>query len=149
MTTWTASSTARDRSVVIVLDSSFLIAYHNTSDAHHSAAARAMAHLVAGTWGPARLPEYVLLEVVTVLLARRGRDVAAAVGNTLLDARDVEFVPCSELFLAAWDVFQHEPLVQLSLTDAAVVALARREKPGHVATFDADLRSVTGVVAVP
>ncbi len=134
---------------MIVLDSSFLVAYHNTRDTHHAAAARGMAHLVAGTWGRALLPEYVFLEIVTVLRSRRGRDVATQAGNVLLDARDVDFVPCSDLFLAAWGVLQSEPAGQLSLTDAAVVALARREKPGFVATFDEDFRGVGGVEVVP
>jgi predicted nucleic acid-binding protein len=33
---------------VIVLDSSFLVAYHNAADVHYAAAARAMLHLIAG-----------------------------------------------------------------------------------------------------
>lgn len=134
---------------MIVLDSSFLVAYHNTRDEHHAAAARGMARLMAGNWGRALLPEYVFLEVVTVLLARRGRDVAAKAGRVLLDARDVDFVPCSDVFLAAWDVFQNESAGRLSLTDAAIVTLARREKPGLVATFDEDFRRVGGVEMVP
>ncbi len=60
---------------MLLLDSSFLIAYHNTRDVHHAAAARAMPRIVAGEWGRAALLEYVFLEVVTVLLARRGRAV--------------------------------------------------------------------------
>ena len=53
---------------MVVLDSSFLIACHNTRDVHHAAAAQAMSPLTAGRWDPVLLPEYVLLEVVTVLL---------------------------------------------------------------------------------
>jgi predicted nucleic acid-binding protein len=133
---------------VIVLDSSFLIAYHNTRDAHHPEAARAMVHLVAGEWGQALLLEYVLMEVATVLRARRSAAVASEVAEQLLEAREVEFVPCSDFFFETLSTFRREPGT-LSFTDAAIVTVARREKKGYVATFDTDFRGVSGVIPIP
>lgn len=92
---------------MIVLDSSFLIAYHNARDVHHAAAAGAMRSLVGGAWGRVLLLEYVFLEVVTVLLARRGLAVASEVARKPLQAREVEFVPCSDLFLDTLEMFYH------------------------------------------
>src|SRR5688572_16336687 len=109
---------ARERSEFIVVDSSFLIAYHNTRDVHHAAAARAMVQLVAGKWGRVLLLEYVFLEVVTVLLARRGHEVAVEVGTKLLEAAEVDFVPCSELFLDALETFRTQASGTLSFVDA-------------------------------
>jgi predicted nucleic acid-binding protein len=134
---------------MVVLDSSFLIAYHNRRDIHHAAAADVMDRLVAGTWGQALLLEYVFLEVLTVLLARRGLDVASSVGNVLLHARDVEFVPCSDIFLAALETFRAQRTAALSFTDAAIVTVARRAAGGVVATFDDDFRRVDGITAIP
>lgn len=134
---------------MIVLDSSFLIAYHNTRDVHHPAAARAMVHLLAGRWGRALLLEYVFLEVVTVLLARRGLAVANEVATRLLEAREVEFVPCSDIFLQALQTFRNQAAERLSFTDAAIVTVARREAPGFVATFDDDFRDLDAVSVVP
>lgn len=134
---------------MVVLDSSFLIAYYNTRDVHHAAASRAMVQLLAGSWGQAWLLEYVFLEVVTVVGARRDRATAAAVGATLLAARELTFLPCSELFLETWAVFREEPRAPLSFTDAAIVVAARRVAPGNVLTFDDDFRSVEGVTALP
>ena len=71
---------------MVVLDSSFLIACHNTRDAHHAAAAQALPPLTAGQWGPVLLPEDVLLEVVTVLLIRMKDTVRDA------DRMDVRFL---------------------------------------------------------
>ncbi len=133
---------------MIVLDSSFLIAYHNTRDVHHAAAARAMVRLVAGEWGRALLLEYVVLEIATVLLARRGLAVANEVTARLLQAREVEFVPCSDLFLEALKVFRTQTTERLSFADAAIVTVARRQRPGFVATFDADFTGVDGVTVV-
>lgn len=134
---------------MIVLDSSFLVAYHNRRDVHHGAAAATMERLVAGEWGPALLLEYVFLEVVTVLLARRGLEVAARVATILLQAREVEFVPSSDMFLDVLETFRAQPDGRLSFTDAAIVAVARRRDARFVATFDRDFRRVEGVAVVP
>lgn len=74
---------------MIVLDTSFLIAYHNARDVHHAAAAAAMPSLIDGEWGEALLPEYVFLEIVTVVGARKGVEDAVAVGDRLLAAREL------------------------------------------------------------
>jgi predicted nucleic acid-binding protein len=134
---------------VIVLDSSFLIAYHNRHDVHHAGAAAIMPRLIAGEWGRALLPEYVFLEVATVVLARRGLDVAVRVTALLLEAREVEFVPSSDMFLGALETFRAQRHGHLSFTDAAIVATARTRDARFVATFDDDFRSVEGLVVVP
>ena len=108
-----------------------------------------MVHLVAGQWGRAHLLEYVFLEVVTVLLARRGLAVAVDVAAQLLQAREVDFVACSDLFLDALQTFRNQPADRWSFTDAAIVTVARRDAPGFVATFDADFRELEGVTVVP
>lgn len=134
---------------MIIVDSSFLIAYHNTRDVHHAAAARTMVNLVGGEWGAALLLEYVCLEVATVLLARRGLAVAVDVLTKLLQAREVEFVPCSDLFLNTLQTFRAQADERLSFADAAIVTVARRHAPGYVATFDGDFRGLEGVSVVP
>jgi predicted nucleic acid-binding protein len=133
---------------VVVLDSSFLVAYHNTRDAHHAAAARGMLRLIGGEWGQALLLEYVFLEVVTVLSARRDLSVATEVGSRLLTAREVDFVPCSDFFFETLQTFRNQPGGRLSFTDAAIVTVARRNPPGLVATFDSDFSGIPGVTVV-
>ena len=108
-----------------------------------------MDRLVAGEWGPALLLEYVFLEVVTVLLARRGLDVAVRVATILLQARDVEFVPSSDMFLDVMEAFRTRRDGRLSFTDAAVVTVARHRDARFVATFDRDFRRLEGLAVVP
>jgi predicted nucleic acid-binding protein len=134
---------------MIVLDASFLVAYHNRRDVHHGAAATTMESLMTGEWGAALLLEYVFLEVVTVLLGRRGLDVAARVATVLLQARDVEFVPSSDMFLDVMETFRAQRHGRLSFTDCAIVTVARTRDARFVATFDRDLRQVEGLVVVP
>lgn len=133
---------------MIVLDSSFLIAYYNTRDVHHAAAARIMIQLLGGKWGEGLLLEYVFVETVTVLRARRDLKVATTVGKTLLQASEIDFIPCSDIFSDAFDTFRRDRSHDLSFVDAAIVSVARRHSPGFVATFDKDFSALKGVKVV-
>lgn len=133
---------------MIVLDSSFLVAYYNTRDVHHGAAARTMVQLIGGKWGQGLLLEYVFLETVTVLRARRDVKVATTVGNILLQASEIDFVPCSDIFVDAFDVFRRDRSHDLSFVDAAIVTVSRQHSPGFVATFDEDFTGLRGITVV-
>lgn len=71
------------------------------------------------------------------------------VGEALLRSREVRFVPCSDIFLRAFETFRDERQAELSFVDAAIVAVARRHGPAHVATFDTRFARVDGVTMVP
>ena len=108
-----------------------------------------MARLVAGKWGRAALLEYVLLEVVTALLVRRGLDAAVDAANILLYSVEVDFVPCLDLFEDSFKTFASQGSGWLSMVDATITTLARRNDPGFVATFDVDFSDLSGVTVVP
>jgi predicted nucleic acid-binding protein len=108
-----------------------------------------MDELLTGKWGRALLLEYVFLEVVTVLLARRGLPVAFTVASILLQAREIDFVPCSDLFLNTLETFRNQAGTKLSFTDAAIVTVARRQNVGVIATFDRDFNKIRGITVVP
>lgn len=134
---------------MIVLDSSFLVAYHNAADVHHEAARSVMQDLLNGRWGRGVLLEYVVVEVATVLLARRGLGPANSVVSILVEARELDFVSCSDLFREALDTFRLQTGTRLSFVDAAIVATARRLESSTVATFDRDFGVVPGITVVP
>lgn len=133
---------------MIILDTSFLVAYHNRGDVHHSRAAAAMDRLLEEASHPLLLPEYVFLETVTVLAARRGLRKAVDVGDLLLAAREIEFVPCSQIFLDVVDTFRRQADGTLSFADAAIVTIARREG-ADIATFDRDFEDLEGIRVIP
>ena len=117
---------------MIVLDSSFIVAFHNERDAHHSLARGWMERFLEGEWGRGLLLEYVFLEVMTVLLVRRDIGVAARVGWLLLEAGELDFVPCSDLFPDAFRMFTRQGRTRLSFCrrgDRARCEGARR-RPG-------------------
>jgi predicted nucleic acid-binding protein len=134
---------------VIVLDSSFLIAFHNERDSQHEAARGLMHEFLDGRWGRGLLPEYVFLEVVTVLLLRRNLDTAVRTGALLLEAQELEFVPCSDVFLEAVKLFGSQKNTSLSFADAAIAVIARTRAGGQVLTFDAGFRKMKGLRPEP
>lgn len=134
---------------MIVLDSSFLVAFHNERDVHHGRAVEVMDRLLADEWEAGLLLEYVFLEVVTVLRLRLDLAAAVEVGQTLLRAREVEFVSCSQLFMESFETMRVERSSPLSFVDAAVLGVARRHPPGFIATFDDDFRRFDDVRVVP
>jgi predicted nucleic acid-binding protein len=134
---------------VIVLDSSFLVAFYNERDAHHAAASRLMDQFLTGAWGKGLLLEYVFLEVVTVLLLRRDHLAATQAGRTLLDAEELEFVPCSDIFQNVVDEFSKQQGTHLSFADVAIAVVARNRADGFLLSFDEEFRKVSGLHVLP
>lgn len=132
---------------MIVLDSSFLIGFYNERDVHHGAASALMQRFLDGEWGGGLLLEYVFLEVATVLIVRRNLIVASRVGRQLLEAEELEFVTCSDLFTEAFETFFGQGSTRLSFADAAIAHVARQRADGLVLTFDDELRNATGIRA--
>jgi len=130
---------------VIVLDSSFFVGFHNARDAHHNSAVTLMDRFLKGEWGRGLLLEYVFLEVCTVLLVRRDLGVAARVGTLLLDADELDFVPCCDLFSDAFQLFTHQGGSRLSFADAAVAHVAQERADGLVLTFDEEFGRLPGI----
>ena len=134
---------------MIVLDASLLVASKLKGDVHHVAARDVFGAIDRGRWGEALLPDYVFVETMNVLAARKGLALAVEAGDQFLSAQGVELVPCSDLLMDAYEIFQRQSKPRLSLADAAIVAVARRHGAPFVATFDADFRTVEGIQVVP
>ena len=130
---------------MIVLDSSFIVAFHNERDAHHGAARGLMERFLEGEWGRGLLLEYVVLEVAAVMLLRRNLAVASAVARLLLTAAELDFVACSDLFAGAFERFAKQRDTRLSFVDAAIAQVAEERAGGLVLTFDKELSRVASL----
>lgn len=129
---------------MVVLDTSFLIAYYNERDVHHEKARVQMAGLLTGTWGSGLLPEYVFVETATVLLRKVGLNRAKEVTGILLEAPELELINCSGFFRETLERFQNQSGA-LSLTDASIVTVALRFTQGKVLTFDQGILKYPGI----
>ena len=67
------------------------------------------------------------------------------VGNILLEAQELEFVPCSDHFFEIFQTFQQQIGTKLSFADCAIAYVAQQRAEGLVLTFDEELRKVGGI----
>ena len=100
-------------------------------------------------WGRGILLEYVFLEVMTVLLVRRDLETAIRVGRVLLEARELDFAPCSEIFPETVEYFSSQTKTRLSFADAAIAVVAQSRAQGQVLTFDEEFRRIDGLQIFP
>jgi predicted nucleic acid-binding protein len=129
----------------LVLDTSVLISAHNDREENHLKAKAILASIADRRWDSVLLHEYVFLEVVTVLAARRSFAKAVEVGEALLASTEIELVSSSEDFTSVWQTFRNQAKGKLSFADSALVSLARGRSATHVATFDRDLLKASGL----
>jgi predicted nucleic acid-binding protein len=80
---------------------------------------------------------------------RRDHAVAVRVGRLLLDAEELEFVPCSDLFLETLQNFSKQNGTNLSFADAAIVGVARSRADGLILSFDEEFRKIAGLHVNP
>ncbi len=80
---------------------------------------------------------------------RRDLSVATRIGRILLDAEELEFVQCSELFLETVEDFSTQAETHSSFVDAAVAGVARSRADGQILTFDEEFRRVSGLRVNP
>lgn len=117
-----------------ILDSSVWIAWLNKDDSQQ---AKAQA-LFKKIERPILLPEYVLLEVCTVLAMRISKQTADQFIEAVTDNRDVIILKSDETFFAnLLTYFQSHEHKGLSFVDVALLFLA---KDYPVLTFDTALR---------
>jgi len=61
----------------------------------------------------------------------------------------LEFVPCSDVFLDAVQLFGAQKNTSLSFVDAAITVIAQTRAAGQVLTFDAGFRKIKGLRPEP
>ena len=86
--------------------------------------------------------EYVFLEIGAVLMVRRDVSVACRVGKVLLDATELEFVPCSDIFLETMNTFTAQRGTRLSFADIAIATVARTRADRQILTFDEEFKKL-------
>jgi predicted nucleic acid-binding protein len=126
---------------LILIDTSLLLAAINEKDSHHANARDLLQEVDSGRWGSALLPDYVLVETVNWLARRRGPKEAKRFAVSLLERKVIQILSCSDHFPRILSIFMEQRGTALSLTDAAIVGLARLGSCRVVATFDSDFRA--------
>ncbi len=126
---------------MILLDSSVLVAAVSAHDANHARAQAILAEVDRGVWGRALIPDYVLVEVANTVMRRVGFEAASRFVRGTADSPTSFIVPCFESLRRGLEIFLGQKEKALSLADAAIVAVAERERVRNLATFDSGFRA--------
>lgn len=133
---------------MIILDTSFIVAYYNEIDENHSIARELIKDIVNFKFGQLHITDYIFSETVTVGLIRlKNLDRAVRIGNYLLKAAkliEVQKVGFNE----AWGVFKKQKDTDLSFTDCTTIAVMHDTKITNIATFDEDFKTIKGINCV-
>ena len=132
---------------MIFLDASFIVAYVNAKDQNHKKAVEIAKAIDSGMHGPQVVSEYILDEVMTVLLARtKDYELTVATGRTL---RKYIFIRSDEELLErTWEVFSMQNKPYISFTDCSTIAICENTRIAKLATFDNGLGEKSGLVIV-
>ena len=133
---------------MIFLDSSVIIAYKNVDDTNHEKAVEIFQKLSKGEFGKGVISEFIFSEVTTVLLLRRGLEVAETVGDILHDAKEIEIIKASDLFERTWKIFTSQKNTVFSFVDSSNLACMEQMKISKIATFDKDFLKINTVDVV-
>ena len=121
---------------MILLDSSFIIAYSNEIDENHNKAFQIVKDIDKGKYGTPIITDYIFDEVVTVVLIKT-KNLAKVIelGETLLNATSL-FKVDEDTFKLAWNIFKAQLKPSLSFIDCTTIALCRINGISNIATFD-------------
>ena len=119
---------------MMVLDSNVWIAFFNPDDSNHHEAQK----IFSKTQEKVGLPEYVLLEVTTILAQKMGKDIADQFLQMTRASKDVEILPSSkEFFDGVIQLYLSKTNEKLSFIDYSLLYLSSKR---NVVTFDKDLK---------
>lgn len=132
---------------MILLDSSFLIAYHNTKDKNHGHAAELMPRIASGEYGMVNITDYVFDETSTYLAAKQGIGKAITVGDYLLGAAELIGITKDD-FKEAWALFKSQRSTRMSFTDCTIIVAMRANAIVKLAAFDGDFESFNDISVI-
>lgn len=119
---------------MMVLDANVWIAFLNPDDSNHHKAQK----IFSTTQGGIGIPEYVLLEVITILAQKMGKDTADKFLQMARASKDVGILPSSKEFLdEVMQLYLSRTNGKLSFVDYSLLYLSGKT---NVVTFDKDLK---------
>lgn len=127
---------------MILLDSSFIVAYLNEADENHSKAIRVADDLDKGKYGTPVMTDYIFDEVITVMLMKvKNIAKASEVGEALLNSTLLLRID-EHIFDLAWSMFKKQDKPRFSFTDCTTIAICKVNGITKIATFDKEFQNL-------
>ena len=132
---------------MILLDTSFIIAYYSVRDKNHARAKELMGDLANGSHGSLAITDYVFDETVTGFLKTGGITGASKLGATLLGSLKL-FNTTPEEFDTAWSLFKSQHRTTLSFTDCTIIVLMEANAITKLVSFDEDFEGFKDITVM-
>ena len=133
---------------MILLDTSFLIAYEVDTDINHENAVPLMERVVKNEFGMALISDYIFDETVTVALNKtKDLNKAVLIGTTLRNSSITSKINDID-FEETWEIFKAQKNTKLSFTDCTSLAVMKRMNIRNIATFDQDFKKIKWITVV-
>lgn len=128
---------------MVMLDTSFVVAYYNTRDQNHGLAAKTVRSMSSKNQ-PLYITDYIFGEIVTVsFLKLKEPSKAVNIGKTILRSCNLLHTE-KETFERAWKIFSEQKL-RLSFVDCVTIATMLDQKIQKIATYDGDFSKISGI----
>ena len=129
----------------VFVDSNYFIALFNVSDTLH-AEASALAEAMVNRDIRLYISNYIILEVLTVLSQRIGKEAAKVAADNLTDTEQIRTVHITEeLHDRSLEIFRNIDSKNVSLVDCSVLAVLNYAGVKQLLTFDTtDFKSLKG-----
>jgi predicted nucleic acid-binding protein len=127
---------------MIILDTSFIVAFYNTRDENHEKAVKLMEDITKGKYGNLYVTDYIFDESVTVIFIRlKSLSKTIKIGEVI--RKSVEMLEVERrVFEDAWKLFKTQRKTVFSFTDCTTLSIMRKRNIKNIATFDKDFKEI-------
>ncbi|MBU5537653.1 MAG: PIN domain-containing protein [Candidatus Aenigmatarchaeota archaeon] len=127
---------------MIILDTSFIVAFYNIRDENHTRAAKLMRDIIAGKYGELFITDYIFDECMTVIFIRL-KNLSETVRIGELIRKSTKFLEIEKSdFEEAWKLFKRQKTTAFSFTDCSTLVIAKENNIKNIATFDEDFLKI-------
>ncbi len=127
---------------MIILDTSFIVAFYNTRDQNHQVAVNVMDDIIKGKYGKLYITDYIFDESMTVIFIRlKSLSETVKIGEVIRKSSEMLEIEKSD-FENTWNLFKKQIHTAFSFTDCSTLEIMKRSAIRNIATFDEDFTKV-------
>ncbi|MBI4177498.1 MAG: type II toxin-antitoxin system VapC family toxin [Candidatus Aenigmarchaeota archaeon] len=133
---------------MILLDTSFVVAYYNTEDNNHNKAAVIMKGLIAGEYGDIFITDYIFDEIATIAFVRlKNLNKTIEIGEAVNNLAKIDYIG-KDIFEDTWNLFKGQKATRFSFTDCSTLSMMKKRGIKNIATFDEDFEKIREIEVV-
>ncbi len=133
---------------MILLDTSFVVAYYNTADNNHNKAVEIMNSLTAGGYGDIFITDYIFDEIATVAFVRlKNLNKTIEIGEAVNSLAKIDYIG-KDVFEDTWKLFKGQTATKFSFTDCSTLSMMKKNGIKNIATFDEDFKKAKEINVV-